>query len=72
MKKLLRQNGSEKMIGGVAAGIAEYLDIDPTFVRLFFAVGFFTPAPTVLAYLIMWIIVPAKPKYELSSGSVSY
>lgn len=72
MKKLLRQNGSDKMIGGVASGLAAYLDIDPTIVRLLFAAGFFTPAPTVIAYIIMWIIVPAKPKYELSSGTASY
>jgi phage shock protein PspC (stress-responsive transcriptional regulator) len=47
------------MIAGVCAGLGEYLNIDPTVVRLLFVLGFFLTGPGILiAYLIMAIIVP--------------
>jgi phage shock protein C len=50
------------MLGGVCAGIAEYLDTDPTLIRLLWVIvtvltGF---APGIVAYIICWIIVPEK------------
>jgi phage shock protein C len=50
------------MIGGVCAGLAEYLDIDATLIRLLFvAVGLITALfPMFLFYIIAWIIVPVK------------
>jgi phage shock protein C len=50
------------MIGGVCAGLAEYLDIDATLIRLLFvAVGLLTALfPMFLFYIIAWIIVPVK------------
>ncbi|MFH1229750.1 MAG: PspC domain-containing protein [Candidatus Aenigmatarchaeota archaeon] len=58
MKKLYRST-SNKMLGGVCGGIGEYLDVDPTIVRilwvLFGLTGF-----GVLAYIAAWIIVPKK------------
>ena len=60
MKKLYRKNGTEKMVGGVAAGLAEYLDIDVTIVRVLLAIGFFSPIPVVIIYIIMWIVMPAE------------
>ncbi|UBM60365.1 PspC domain-containing protein [Marinilongibacter aquaticus] len=67
MKKLFRIKGHDKMIGGVAMGLAEYFDIDVTIVRLLFAIGFFTPVPVVIAYIILWIIMPVKNRYELAA-----
>ncbi len=58
--KLRRSNN--RMIGGVCAGIAEYFGWDVTLVRViyalitFFSVGF----PGVLAYIILWALIPAK------------
>jgi phage shock protein C len=50
------------MIGGVCAGLAEYLDIDATLIRLLFvAVGLLTALfPMFLFYIIAWIIMPVK------------
>ncbi len=57
--KLYRSN-TDKMLGGVCGGLAKYLRVDLTIVRLFFVVltllGGFGP----LIYLIMWIIVPLE------------
>jgi phage shock protein C len=49
------------MIAGVCAGLGEYLDIDPTVIRLLFLLGFFLTGPgMLLAYLVMAVIVPPQ------------
>lgn len=51
------------MIGGVCGGIAEYIDTDPTIVRLVWAlVTVVSIGVGILAYLIAWIIIPEKEK----------
>ena len=62
MAKKIYRLQSNKMIGGVCAGLADYLDIDATLIRLLFvAVGLLTALfPMFLFYIIAWIIVPAK------------
>lgn len=57
--KQLTRSISNRMIAGVCAGLGDYLNIDPTVVRLLFVLGFFMTGPGILvAYLIMAIIVP--------------
>ena len=62
MSKKIYRLQSNKMIGGVCAGLADYLDIDATLIRLLFvAVGLLTALfPMFLFYIIAWIIVPVK------------
>ncbi|MGM9797760.1 MAG: PspC domain-containing protein [Parabacteroides sp.] len=55
-KKLSRSNN--KMIGGVCAGIAEYLGLDPTIVRIVWVLLLFFAGFGILLYLILWIIMP--------------
>ena len=58
-KKLTRSNN--KMIAGVCSGFAEYMDIDPTVVRVAFAaLTFFTAFSGVLFYIVAWAIMPPK------------
>jgi phage shock protein PspC (stress-responsive transcriptional regulator) len=59
-KKLYR-SVNNKMIAGVAAGLGEYLNIDPTLVRLGFIVLALMGGPGLIAYLIMWLVVPQAP-----------
>ena len=57
--KQLTRSINDRMIAGVCAGLGDYLNIDPTVVRLLFVLGFFLTGPGILvAYLIMAIIVP--------------
>ncbi|HCS38779.1 MAG: PspC domain-containing protein [Anaerolineaceae bacterium] len=50
---------SQRQIGGVCGGLGEYLNIDPTVMRLIFVAGFFlTGSLTFWVYLIMWLVVP--------------
>jgi phage shock protein C len=60
MKKLYLSS-TEKKIGGVCGGIAEYFDIDPTFVRLLFILGGLLGGFTIIAYIALWIISPRRP-----------
>ena len=58
-KKLLRSEN--KKLCGVCGGLAEYLDIDPTIVRLAAAVlTFFSLGGGLLLYLIAALIIPSK------------
>jgi len=57
--KRLTRSSTNRMVAGVCAGLGEYLNIDPTMVRLLFMLGFFVLGPgIVLAYLIMALVVP--------------
>ena len=55
-KKLSRSNNT--MIGGVCAGIADYLGLDPTIVRIVWVLMLFFAGFGILLYLILWIIMP--------------
>ncbi|MDR2118688.1 MAG: PspC domain-containing protein [Tannerellaceae bacterium] len=58
-RRLTRSNN--KMIAGVCAGIADYLDCDPTLVRVaYILLCVFTFFSGTLAYLILWIVMPAE------------
>ena len=59
MKKLCRSE-KNKMILGVCGGIADYLDIDATVVRLVFAAVSILGGSGLLAYLIAAIIIPEE------------
>ena len=58
-KKLTRS--ADRILGGVCGGIAEYMDVDPTVVRVGYAVlTLFTAFCGVLLYPVLWIIMPEK------------
>ncbi|MDR2138042.1 MAG: PspC domain-containing protein [Tannerella sp.] len=60
IKRLYRSN-EDKMIAGVCAGIAEYFMLDPTLVRIgYILLCVFTAFTGVVAYLILWIVVPQR------------
>lgn len=62
MKKLMR-SGKDQTIAGVCAGVAHYFDIDPTIVRVIWAVLAFCYGTGVLAYIILWLIAPVSTEY---------
>lgn len=59
--KTLYRSRNQKILAGVAGGIAEYFDIDPVFIRVLFVVSIFASGVGVLAYIILWIITPQEP-----------
>ena len=60
--KRLYRSSHDVMLGGVAAGLAEYFSLDPTIVRLLFVLLVVPTGGTMaLVYLICWIIMPRSP-----------
>jgi phage shock protein C len=58
----LYRSRNERMIAGVCGGIAEYSNLDPTLVRVLFnLLAFVTGGATLLAYPILWVVVPEQP-----------
>jgi len=60
-RKLIRSQ-TDRMLGGVAGGIAEYLDIDATLVRLAFVLLTLAGLHGVWIYIILLIIMPPAPQ----------
>ncbi|HVO68478.1 MAG TPA: PspC domain-containing protein [Aggregatilineaceae bacterium] len=59
--RLFRSNQNH-LLAGVCGGIAEYLDVDPTLVRLAFVVlTLLSGGAGVMIYGILWLIVPDQP-----------
>jgi phage shock protein C len=56
-KKLYRSS-TNKMIAGVCGGVAEYINLDPTIVRLLWVLFGFMGGAGILAYIIAAIIIP--------------
>lgn len=55
-------------VGGVAGGLADYLDVDPSLVRLGVAVATLVTGPVVpLAYAVAWAVVPEATVPEATS-----
>ena len=58
-KKLVRST-TDKMVAGVCAGLADYFDIDAAIVRVLFVIFALAGGPGILAYLILWIVMPEE------------
>lgn len=64
MGKKLYLSYTDRKLAGVCGGIAEYLNIDATLVRLVWVILAFTPFNSVIAYFIAWLIMPKRtPAY---------
>jgi phage shock protein C len=59
--KRLYRSRDEQMLAGVCGGVAEYFDVDPTLIRLLFVLLALAGGPGLLAYLILWIVIPERP-----------
>lgn len=63
MKKLYRSR-TDRQLGGVCGGLADYLEMDSTIVRLIFFLLSLKAGVGVLAYIAMLFIIPTEPKAE--------
>jgi phage shock protein C len=78
LQKRLYRSTQDRMFAGVCGGIGEYLDVDPTLVRLVFvALSLLSSGSGLVIYIILMLIVPEqpaeqrklKPKGELAEKS---
>lgn len=60
--KRIYRSRNDRMISGLCAGLGEYIGLDPTVVRLLFALGaiFLFPMPLIV-YFVMLLVVPEEP-----------
>jgi len=74
-KKRLYRDTDDSVIAGVASGLARYFEIDPVIVRLIFVVSIFFNGLGLLAYIILWLVVPSAQttaqKYAMRGEKVT-
>ncbi|TGE33268.1 PspC domain-containing protein [Desulfosporosinus sp. Sb-LF] len=58
MSKRLNRSSLDKQLGGVCGGVAEYLDLDPSLVRLGAILLLLVGGTGLLAYLVAWLVIP--------------
>ena len=58
-EKQLALSKSDRVIAGVCGGIARYLGVDSTFIRVLAVVFFLAGGSGILAYIIAWILMPS-------------
>jgi phage shock protein PspC (stress-responsive transcriptional regulator) len=59
----LRRDLQHKMLGGVCAGIARRYGLSVTGLRVAFVISCVLPGPQILAYLLLWVLIPADRGY---------
>lgn len=59
MKRLTRSM-DDKILGGVCGGIAHYLEVDPTLIRVLWVLAIFIMGGGILAYIVCWLLIPAQ------------
>ena len=62
MNRRLYRCTHDRRIAGVASGVAEYFDVDPTIVRILWVLSIFFGGLGLLLYIAMAIIVPLEPE----------
>lgn len=62
--KRWHRSRSDRRLSGVLGGLAGYFDIDPSLVRVVYAVGtLFTGfIPGIVLYVLLWMVVPPEPE----------
>lgn len=62
MDRRLYLSDTDKKVAGVCGGLAEYIGVDPTLIRLLWAI-FALVGAGILAYLIAWAIIPRRQAF---------
>jgi phage shock protein C len=71
MEKKLYRDELNKKVAGVCAGLAEYLSVDVTIIRVLFLLALIFKGGGGLVYIVLWIALPKKP-YNLNNLNVDY
>lgn len=69
LNKRLYRSRKDQQIAGVCGGVADYLGVDPTLVRLLWVIFALAGGPGLLLYIIMWAIVPEEPEFVQATAN---
>ena len=64
MYKKLYRSETDKKIAGVCAGVAEYLNVDPTFIRLIWALVSLWGGAGIVGYVVAAVVIPVRSEVE--------
>lgn len=64
-KRRFARFSADKKIGGVCGGVARYFDMDSSLVRAIWLLSVLLAGSGLLAYLILWIVMPLDPEYPM-------
>lgn len=70
MQKKLYRSETDKILGGVCGGLAEYFGIDSAIVRLVFVLILVYGGSGLFVYIILWIVLPTQSTTYTSSDDV--
>jgi len=70
-RKPLALSRKDKKIAGVCGGFAEYLEIDPSLVRIIWLVLAIFTGVGFIAYLVAWIVMPVAPEVEKAPATAA-
>ena len=69
MNRRLYRSRTDTVIGGVAAGLADYMNADPALIRIAWAIlVVITGGAALVAYIIAWIVVPEEPEEAVTAA----
>ena len=67
-QRILRRSRSERLLGGVCGGLAQYFGVDPLVVRLVFIAITLAQGAGIVLYVLLWILVPEEGVEKAASG----
>lgn len=68
MARRLVRNTRKAILGGVAAGLGDYLDVDPVLIRLIFVLLCIAGGSGFLLYVVCWLIMPRDDEEPVPGG----
>ena len=68
MNKRFSRSRSDRMLGGVCGGLADFMHVDSIWVRLFFILLTLGDGIGILIYVVLWIILPNSDSPDASVG----
>ena len=70
-KKRLVRSSTDKKIGGVCGGLADYFDLDPTIIRIVWLLAILFAGTGLIAYAVLWIALPLAPTGSVNASAPS-
>jgi phage shock protein C len=65
--KRLYRSRTDRQFAGVCGGIADYLAIDPTLIRILWVILALAGGPGLILYIILMLVVPEEPEFVQAS-----
>jgi phage shock protein C len=65
------RSSTDKRLGGVCAGVADYFDLDPTIIRVVWLLLVLCGGTGLVFYLVLWLILPLAPTEAVHTSATA-